>query len=108
MTVVKLWSRIPEIIAAGGSETWSVSNAVEHTIYNEFGTVSMSAQPMLHPSVEVAREPFEQAIEQAYTRGVPVARVVEKTAMDIRAGCQVRSRVDTGQMKGGWVAEPVE
>lgn len=32
-----------------------VTNPVDHTIFNEYGTVKMSAQPMLHPaSDEVA------------------------------------------------------
>lgn len=58
-----------------------VGNSVEHAIYNEFGTDSrleegadgelepvggMSPQPMLTPSVEEAREPFDRAIAQAY------------------------------------------
>lgn len=32
-----------------------VVNEVPHTIYNEYGTVHMSAQPMLTPAVEQAR-----------------------------------------------------
>lgn len=33
----------------------TVVNEVEHTSYNEWGTVHMSAQPMLTPAVESAR-----------------------------------------------------
>lgn len=43
-----------------------VGNAVEHTLYNEFSTSTMSAQPMLAPSVEEQREPFERAMAQVY------------------------------------------
>lgn len=33
---------------------------------------------------------------------------VEKTVFDIQAGCQVRSRVDTGQMRDGWQGEMLD
>lgn len=43
-----------------------VFNLVEYTIYNEFGTVNMAAQPMLRPAVEETREEFESDIREAY------------------------------------------
>jgi HK97 gp10 family phage protein len=43
-----------------------VSNSVEHSIFNELGTESMPAQPMLTPAVEEAREPFERAMAAVY------------------------------------------
>jgi hypothetical protein len=43
-----------------------VYNPVEHSLYNEFGTESMSAQPMLYPSIEDAREPFYAAMGGVY------------------------------------------
>lgn len=43
-----------------------VFNLVDYTIYNEFGTVNMSAQPMLRPSVEDERPRFERAMREAY------------------------------------------
>lgn len=46
--------------------TSQVGNAVRHVIFNEFGTVRMSAQPMLYPAVEAAREPFRRKIRKAY------------------------------------------
>ena len=33
----------------------TVANEVDHTIYNEYGTVHMPAQPMLTPAIEHAR-----------------------------------------------------
>lgn len=102
---VVLKSDLPEIIAANGDiKPWSVSNEVEHTLYNELGTIYMTAQPMLTPSVEEATEPFKMAMAQAYTHGM-VNSAIEKTAYDIEAGCKMRSRVDTGQMMNGWTAE---
>ncbi|HSC20600.1 MAG TPA: hypothetical protein VLC07_02630, partial [Solirubrobacterales bacterium] len=41
-----------------GAAEGIVYNPVEHTIFNELGTVDMAAQPMLAPSVEEARGPF--------------------------------------------------
>jgi HK97 gp10 family phage protein len=38
--------------------TGIVSNPVEHTIHNEFGTRHMSAQPMIRPAAEENRQPF--------------------------------------------------
>lgn len=43
-----------------------VYNPVEHTIFNEYGTESMSPQPMLTPSVEEARAPFMAAMAEVY------------------------------------------
>jgi hypothetical protein len=43
-----------------------VQNPVEHTIYNEYGTVYMSAQPMLAPSVEEQTEPFLTSLRQVF------------------------------------------
>lgn len=43
-----------------------VYNPVEHTIFNEFGTVNMSAQPMVGPSVEEARGPFMAGMAEVY------------------------------------------
>jgi HK97 gp10 family phage protein len=38
--------------------TGIVFNLVDYTIHNEFGTVNMSAQPMLRPAVEETRPEF--------------------------------------------------
>jgi hypothetical protein len=49
-----------------GAAEGVVYNPVEHTIFNELGTVKMSAQPMLAPSVEEARGPFLAAMAEVY------------------------------------------
>lgn len=48
---------------------WMISNAVLHTIFNEFGTRYMSAQPMLIPSVESADAMFRAAIAAVFRQG---------------------------------------
>lgn len=38
-----------------------------HTIYNEFGTRHMGAQPMLVPAAEAAREPFYAELREVWS-----------------------------------------
>lgn len=45
-----------------GPEESTVFNPVNYTIYNEYGTVRMSAQPMLTPAVEEERGRFVDSI----------------------------------------------
>jgi HK97 gp10 family phage protein len=45
-----------------GAEESTVSNGVPYTIFNEYGTSRMSAQPMLTPAVEEERSKFVEAI----------------------------------------------
>jgi HK97 gp10 family phage protein len=51
---------------AMGPAEGMVFNLVEYTIYNEYGTVYMSAQPMLRPAVEQARPAFEAELAGAF------------------------------------------
>lgn len=43
-----------------------VFNLVSYTIFNEYGTVYMSAQPMLRPAVEETRSDFEADMAGSY------------------------------------------
>lgn len=43
-----------------------VFNRVNYTIFNEYGTVSMAAQPMVRPAVEDTRPEFESDVRAAY------------------------------------------
>jgi HK97 gp10 family phage protein len=51
-----------------GPGEWTVFNDVDYTIYNEFGTVHMSAQPMLSPALEeeYQRDLFAKDIDQVF------------------------------------------
>jgi len=49
-----------------GAVEGTVYNPVEHTIFNELGTVHMEPQPMLAPSVEEARAPFMAGMAEVY------------------------------------------
>lgn len=51
--------------AEHGPEDSVVFNPVDYTIHNEYGTVHMSAQPMLTPAVEEERARFVEAVISA-------------------------------------------
>lgn len=46
-------------------EGLTVDNPVPYTIFNEYGTVNMSSQPMLTPAVEEERRQFPQRIAES-------------------------------------------
>jgi HK97 gp10 family phage protein len=43
-----------------------VFNPVQYTVYNEYGTIYMSAQPMLRPAIEEVRPQFEKELAALY------------------------------------------
>jgi HK97 gp10 family phage protein len=45
---------------------WVVFNPVQYTVYNEYGTIYMSAQPMLRPAIEEVRPQFEKELAALY------------------------------------------
>jgi HK97 gp10 family phage protein len=50
-----------------GAFAGRVVGGAQHTIYNEYGTRHMAAQPMLTPAAELAREPFHHDLRQAWS-----------------------------------------
>lgn len=50
-----------------GPASGMVFNLIDYTIYNEFGTYKMSAQPMARPAVEETRDEFEADIRAGYS-----------------------------------------
>lgn len=43
-----------------------VYNLIEYTVYNEFGTIFMSAQPMLQPAIEESKDEFVDDLAAGY------------------------------------------
>lgn len=43
-----------------------VFNTVAHTVYNEYGTIHMSAQPMLRPAIEQVEPEFQAELNGVY------------------------------------------
>jgi HK97 gp10 family phage protein len=69
----KARSRVDTGNMRGGWQTMEIGpfdgmviNLAHYTIYNEFGTVAMSAQPMLRPAVEQTRPEFESDVKAAW------------------------------------------
>lgn len=50
------------------SKTYEVFNPVYYTVFNEYGTVNMTAQPMLTPAVEEARQEFPNEIRDIWVQ----------------------------------------
>lgn len=48
------------------ANTYEVFNPVYYTVFNEFGTVNMSAQPMLAPAVEEERQQFPERLRDIW------------------------------------------
>lgn len=51
-----------------GAHEGHVVGLAAHTVFNEFGTRHMAAQPMLIPAAEQARRPFLDALAKAWER----------------------------------------
>ena len=49
-----------------GDMAATVYNNVEYAVHNEYGTVNMTAQPMLHPAMDAARAPFSAALRELF------------------------------------------
>jgi hypothetical protein len=43
-----------------------VFNLVEWTVYNEYGTINMPAQPMMQPAIEESRDEFVDELAAGY------------------------------------------
>ncbi len=63
---VEIGGRDIEVDFGEGNAAWRVFNNVYYTIYNEYGTVNMSAQPMLTPAIEMERPEFERRVREAW------------------------------------------
>lgn len=49
-----------------GPYEYELSGKAEHTVYNEYGTSKMPAQPMITPSVEAAAVRLPKALAEAF------------------------------------------
>lgn len=94
------------IANTGGRVERIVADGVEYGVYQELGTVKMSAQPFMRPAVEAVRSGFDAAFRNQLTAAQAEA-VVVKAALDIERGAKERAPVDTGALKNSiHVEEP--
>jgi HK97 gp10 family phage protein len=49
-------------VAFTGPTDGEVFSDSDHAVYNEYGTVNMSAQPMLHPAIDEERPKYIAAL----------------------------------------------
>jgi HK97 gp10 family phage protein len=61
------WNR--QRIGVGRRAGWRIYDSVPYTIYNEFGTSRMSAQPMLGPEMRAARSRLGPRLKKWITAG---------------------------------------
>ena len=64
LSTPKGYAEFPEVEPTNHNEAWIVGG-MAHTVFNEFGTIHMSAQPMITPAIEEVREPFLDALAVA-------------------------------------------
>jgi hypothetical protein len=54
-------------VSFSGPTDGEVSNPVPHAVFNEYGTVNMTAQPMLRPSIDEERPHYVAALARILT-----------------------------------------
>lgn len=88
----------------GGETKWVVGTNVHYSVYVEFGTSSMQAQPYLRPAVEqTMREADRIAEESSGTE-----ELVAKLALEIERRAKKLAPVDTGNLKASIRAERIQ
>lgn len=83
--------------------TWVVGTNVEYSVYVEFGTYKMAAQPYLRPAVEAARRRFDSFLSNAPN----LDKAIERIALFIEREAKRRCPVDTGNLRASIRAERV-
>lgn len=63
----RMWNR--QRIGVGRRGGWRIYDSIPYTIYNEFGTIHMSAQPMLGPEMRAARGRLGPRLKRWITSG---------------------------------------
>lgn len=78
-----------------GPATWVVGTPVEYSIYVEFGTSRMAAQPYLRPAVEHAKRNLASIIGNAKT----LPEAIRAIALAIERKAKQLCPVDTGTLR---------
>lgn len=98
-----LLSTFESMREAATEAKWVVGTNVEYSVYVEFGTSRMAAQPYLRPAVESARRKSERIFSQADS----ISGYVRDLALFIEADAKRRCPVDTGNLRASIRAEKV-
>lgn len=84
-----------------GTVRYVVGTNVEYSVYVEFGTSSMQAQPYLRPAVERAVRSMDSIIDGAESG----QEIAERLALEIEAEATREAPVDTGTLQNSITAE---
>lgn len=82
-----------------------VGSAVEYSVYVEFGTSKMAAQPYLFPAAEAALQEIHQIWENV---GYDIHALIRTLALRIEAYAKMRCPVDTGNLRASITAERIK
>lgn len=87
-----------------GEAEYVVGTNVQYSVYVEFGTSKMAAQPYLRPAVEdVVNRMGDEIAEDAES----AEELVKRLALEIERGAKERAPVDTGNLRASIEAEQV-
>lgn len=78
-----------------GDTVYVVSSGAEYSVYVEYGTRNMQAQPFLRPAVKHVQNNMASIVEGADSE----AQVVKKIAFAIERKASELAPVDTGNLK---------
>lgn len=87
----------------GGNATWVVGTNVEYSVYVEFGTSKMGAQPYFRPAIEHAKRNSAAWFKAAND----IAGFVKKVALEIERYAKQVVPVDTGNLRASIRAERI-
>lgn len=88
-------------VVASVTDTWVVGTDVEYSVYVEFGTSRMSAQPYLRPAIEHAKRNAERYMAETSS----INAFIRRMAMEIEAEAKRLCPVDTGRLRSSIKAE---
>lgn len=83
---------------------WEVGSDVEYSIYVEYGTSKMQAQPYLRPAVNQTMREADKYL----ARADDVDEFIELLAKSVEEKATARAPVDTGRLKRSITAEKIE
>lgn len=78
-----------------GSVTYTVGTNIEYSLYVEYGTSRMAAQPYLRPAAAHVRRNLDRWAESANS----IEALVEQAALELEAYAKSTAPVDTGTLR---------
>lgn len=89
----------------GGDTVYLVGSNVQYSVYVEFGTSKMQAQPYLRPAVD---DVMGRKADTIANESASAAELVTRLALEIEREAAQRAPVDTGTLKASIRAERIQ